>query len=144
MEKTQNYKNHVRWFPPFHFVLAPVALVLVIYWAVRLYQSPSFDQAALLLFGIALFMAVFISRLFALKNQDRIIRLEEAVRYSRLLTPELAEKASGLNLQQIIALRFASDEELAGLVERTVNGDLAAQKEIKLAVKDWRADFHRV
>ncbi|REJ78972.1 MAG: hypothetical protein DWQ47_05880 [Acidobacteria bacterium] len=144
MEKTQNYKNHVRWFPPFHFVLAPVALVLVIYWAVRLYQSPSFDQAALLLFGIALFMAVFISRLFALKNQDRIIRLEEAIRYSRLLTPELAEKASGLNLQQIIALRFASDEELAGLVERTVNGDLAAQKEIKLAVKDWRADFHRV
>ena len=144
MEKTQDYKNHVRWFPPFHFVLAPVAFVLVIYWAVRLYQSPSFDQAALLLFGIALFMAVFISRLFALKNQDRIIRLEEAVRYSNLLSPETAEKASKLDLQQIIALRFAGDEELEGLIERTVQGEFRAQKEIKLAVKNWRADHHRV
>lgn len=144
MKEAQNYRNHVRWFPPFHFVLAPLMAANLIYWAVRLYQEPGWDHAALVILGVSLIFLMLIARLFALKNQDRIIRLEESLRYSRLLTPELKERAGDLRLSQIIALRFASDEELPSLLERTLSGELKTQKDIKLAVKDWRADHHRV
>lgn len=144
MKEAQNYRNHVRWFPPFHFVLAPLMAANLIYWAVRLYQEPGWDHAALVILSVSLIFLMLIARLFALKNQDRIIRLEESLRYSRLLTPELKERAGDLRLSQIIALRFASDEELPSLLERTLSGELKTQKDIKLAVKDWRADHHRV
>lgn len=144
MKEAQNYKNHVRWYPPFHFVLAPLMTVNLVFWAVRLYQQPGWDHAALVLLGVTLIILMLVGRLFALKNQDRIVRLEESIRYSKLLPPDLASRATGLDLQQVIALRFASDDELASLVERTLNGEFATQKDIKLAVKDWRADHFRV
>ena len=80
----------------------------------------------------------------ALKAQDRVIRLEERLRHQELLTDELLAKSAALTPGQIIALRFASDAELPGLVERTLNGEFAKNKEIKNAVKNWRADYHRV
>lgn len=144
MKEAQTFKNHVRWYPPFHFILAPLMLINLIYWAVRLYQEPGWDKLMLVVLGVALIMLMLISRLFALTNQDRLIRLEERLRYERLLSPELAEKAAALRTHQMIALRFASDEELAGLVERTLAGEFSSQKEIKMSVTDWRADYHRV
>ncbi|QQS42466.1 MAG: hypothetical protein IPM63_05895 [Acidobacteriota bacterium] len=144
MKEAQNYKNHVRWYPPFHFVLAPLFAINLIYWAVRLYQEPGWDHAALVLLGISLIILMLVSRLFALKNQDRIVRLEESIRYSQVLPSDLAPRAAALDLQQVIALRFASDDELPSLVERTLNGEFATANDIKLAVKDWRADLHRV
>lgn len=144
MKEPQTYKNHVRWFPPFHFILTPLLLINLIYWIVRMFQAPGWDYAALILLGVSLILLSLVSRLFAVKNQDRIIRLEETLRYSRVLSPELAARATGLRLGQIIALRFASDEELPGLVERTLNGEFKKQNDIKLAVTGWRADHHRV
>ncbi|MCO6511564.1 MAG: hypothetical protein J5I65_12300 [Aridibacter famidurans] len=144
MKEAQNYRNHVRWFPPFHFVLAPLMAANLIFWAVRLYKEPSWDHAALLILGVSLILLMLIARLFALKNQDRVIRLEESIRYSRLLPEELVIRAAELDLQMVIALRFASDEELPSLLERTLSGELKTQKDIKLAVTDWRADHHRV
>jgi hypothetical protein len=75
--------------------------------------------------------------------QDRVIRLEENLRYAGVLPPELNARSGELTDAQRIALRFASDEELADLIERTLNGEFAKPKAIKLAVKTWRGDHLR-
>ena len=80
----------------------------------------------------------------ALKSQDRVIRLEERLRYKEVLDADLAKRASELPASQIISLRFAPDEELAGLVSQVLDGKLNSSKEIKMAIKNWRADDHRV
>jgi len=80
----------------------------------------------------------------ALTAQDRLIRLEERLRYREILSADLAKRADALTLGQIIALRFAPDDELPGLVERTLNAEFARGKDIKMAVKNWRGDHVRV
>jgi hypothetical protein len=144
MAETQNFQNHVRWFPLQHFILTPILLFFFIYQAVRLYQEPSADRAVGLLLAFALAALSVAARMQALKAQDRIIRLEERLRYKELLPPALAAKASNLRTSQIIALRFASDEELPALVERALSGEFKTTKEIKQAVKNWRGDYLRV
>ena len=144
MAETQNYDNHTRWFPPFHFVLSPLMLANLIYWIVRFFQNPGWDNGELVILGVALLVLTFVARIFALRVQDRLVRLEERLRYERLLDPETAAKASDLRVSQIIALRFASDEELPALVQKTLNGEFSSTKEIKLAVTNWRPDYLRV
>jgi len=73
-----------------------------------------------------------------------VIRLEEKLRYRELLANELAAQVSEISLGQLVALRFAPDEELSELLTRTSRGEFAAPKEIKLAIKNWRGDYHRV
>ena len=110
----------------------------------RLYQEPNWDRAENLLLAISLITLSIAARLQALKAQDRVIRLEELLRYKEILPQDLYEKAKNLRAGQIIALRFASDGELAELIRRTLNGELKTSKEIKLAVKNWRGDYLRV
>jgi hypothetical protein len=144
----QNYSNHTRWYPLFHFVVMPLLVLNFLSHLVRLFMAaPDSGRKTLAfwtLLSLALILLGLASRLQALKAQDRTIRLEERLRYKELLSPELAAKASDLRVGQIIALRFASDAELAGLVERTLNGEFASTKEIKQAIKDWRGDYLRV
>ena len=97
-----------------------------------------------LLLSITVVLLALAARMQALKAQDRVIRLEERLRYTNVLKPELSRTASAFRAGQIIALRFASDEELAGLVSRIASGDLNTSKEIKLAIKQWRPDHFRV
>ena len=144
MAETQNYGNHVRWFPLFHFVLVPLLTLNFLYQAFRLYQEPSLDRAVWVVMCLVFVLMISVARLQALKAQDRVIRLEERLRYKELLSPDLNRKAESLRIGQIIALRFASDEELPGLVERTLNGEFAKPKDIKIAVKTWRGDYLRV
>ncbi len=144
MAETQNYNNHVRWFPLQHFILSPILLFNFVYQAVRLYQTPSWDQAVALLIAFALIGAIIAARMQSLRVQDRLIRLEEGLRYRQLLAPELAAEALNLRPSQMIALRFASDEELPELIRRTVGQELKTPKEIKSAVKNWRGDYLRV
>ena len=144
MAEQQTYQNHTRWFPLVHFVLFPLLLINLIWQAVRLYQEPSWDRAEWLLMAFVFIGISIAARLQALKAQDRAIRLEERLRYKEVLSKDLAEKASNLKTSQIIALRFASDAELPDLVQRVLNGELKEQKEIKLAVKNWRGDYLRV
>ena len=148
MADTQNYSNHTRWYPLFHFVVVPLLLLNFLSHLVRLFLAPPESGRKILAFwvllSVVLILMALASRLMALKAQDRTIRLEERLRYKELLSPELAAKASDLPVDQIIALRFASDGELPGLVERTLNGEFAKTKEIKMAIKDWRGDHHRV
>lgn len=144
MQKTQNFKNHVRWYPLVHFILVPILSFNVIWQAVRLYQEPNWDRAENLLVACAFVIFAVAARSQALKAQDRVIRLEETLRYAKLLTPDLAAKASNLASGNIIALRFASDEELSELVERILNNEFQNSKEIKRAIKNWRGDYLRV
>ena len=143
MSESQNFSNHTRWLPPFHFFLAPLMLVNLIYSAVRLFQDPSLDRGMFVVLAVGLVTLTLLSRIQTLTVQDRIIRLEERLRYQKVLPPELAERAMALNTSQIVGLRFASDGELSDLVEKTLNGQLSKQKDIKLAIKDWRADLLR-
>jgi len=144
----QNYSNHTRWYPLFHFVVMPLLVLNLLSHLVRLFlAAPESGRKALAFWtvlSLALILLALASRLQALKAQDRVIRLEERLRYRELLSPELVKKAEGLRTGQIISLRFAPDDELAGLVERTLNGEFAKTKEIKQAIKNWRADYLRV
>jgi Family of unknown function (DUF6526) len=144
MSEQQNYQNHTRWFPLFHFVLMPILLINLIWQCVRLYQEPSWDKAEFVLLSIGFILLALGARLQALKAQDRVIRLEECLRYANVLPKDLAEQAAKLKPGQMIALRFASDAELPDLVGRTLNGEFASGKEIKQAVKNWRGDYLRV
>ena len=119
-------------------------LAILIYWIVRFFQNPGWDNGELVILGVALILLMFIARLFALRVQDRLVRLEERLRYDRVLDPETAAKAGELSVSQMVALRFASDEELSELVLRTLNGEFESQKDIQLAVKNWRPDYLRV
>jgi len=94
--------------------------------------------------AIAFIILSVAARLQALKAQDRVIRLEERLRYREILSTDLAEKASNFKPSQIIALRFASDSELPELVSKVISGELNSSKEIKLAIKNWRGDYLRV
>ncbi len=144
MSEKQTYANHTRWYPLVHFVITPLLIINLIWAIVCVVREFDWYRVQYLLLSITLVLMSLASRLQALKAQDRVIRLEERLRYKELLSPELAAKASDLRTGQIIALRFASDAELAGLVERTINGEFATTKEIKLAIKNWRGDYLRV
>lgn len=144
MSEQQTYQNHVRFFPLVHFFLFPALLFNLIWQIVRLYQEPSWDRAEWLFMALVFIAMNVAARLQALKAQDRVIRLEEQLRYNKLLPNNLAEQAANLKTSQMIALRFASDEELPELVQKTLNSEFATNKEIKLAVKNWRGDYLRV
>lgn len=144
MAEKQTYQNHTRWYPFVHFFLVPIFLFNLIWQAVRLYQEPSWDRAEWTFFSLALLLSLPAARLQALKAQDRVIRLEEKLRYKEVLPADLAAQAENLRTGQIIALRFAPDEELPDLVNRTLNGEFKSTKEIKTAIKNWRGDYLRV
>jgi hypothetical protein len=143
MAESQNYRNHVRWYPLQHFIIAPLVFFNLIWQSVRLYQEPNWDRAEFVLLAVLLILISLAARLQALTVQNRVVRLEESLRYKEILSPDLAIQAEQLPLNTKFALRFASDEELPKLVQRAINGEFKDAKEIKLAVKNWRGDYLR-
>jgi hypothetical protein len=141
--KPQTYANHARFDPWFHFFLAPIALIILIASIVHLVRHPHAWGVVHVVLAFALFMLVFKVRSYALKVQDRVIRLEERLRLAGLLPEPLRSRIADLDVRQLIALRFASDAEIPGLVERTLNEKLT-QKQIKQAIQNWRPDNFRV
>jgi len=147
MSEEQTYKNHTRWYPLFHFVVVPLLILNLLDHLVRIFTNTGqerVDQIFWTIMSVTLILLALSARLMALKAQDRVIRLEERLRCAQLLSPETALKANGLTASQLIALRFASDEEFGSLVERTLSGEFADTKEIKQAIQTWRPDLHRV
>jgi len=140
----QHYSNHTRWYPLFHFAVIPLLALNFLSHLIRFLMTPSWSLAFWALLGLTLILLALASRLQSLKAQDRVIRLEERLRYEEILPPELLKRARQLSTSQVIALRFASDEELPGLVERTLNGEFTKTNDIKQAVKNWRSDYLRV
>ena len=144
MTTTQTFANHTRWHPAFHFFVLPVMLINFIWSIVRFVMSPGRNSGWWIVVSLALLVLTFFVRTNSLKVQDRIIRLEEKLRYQQVLSPAVVQRSSALTLGQIVALRFAGDDELEELVSAAATGKLAKPKHIKQAIKNWRADTFRV
>ncbi|MEZ5424993.1 MAG: DUF6526 family protein [Pyrinomonadaceae bacterium] len=144
MPEKQTFENHVRWHPPFHFVLTPILLLNFIFAIVRLVMDFNIDRVAYLILAFGLILLGLLARTNALRVQNRLIFLEEKLRYREVLPADLAERAKDLPGGQIIALRFADDDELPALVERALNDEFEKPVEIKRAIRNWRGDYVRV
>lgn len=142
-ETPQNFSNHTRRDPLFHFFILPVFVITLIATIVHLVRRPGLHSAWLVVVVIAAIAAILEIRLYALKVQDRVIRLEERLRLASLLDASLRPRIPEFTEAQLIALRFASDAELPALAARALNEKLAAQ-EIKKAIQHWRPDYWRV
>jgi hypothetical protein len=146
MPEPQTYKNHTRFDPVWHYFILPVMLLNILFSiAATIHHWPNHRVLFCwwILLSIVLFMAVGTARGHSLKAQDRIIRLEERLRMSALLSPEEFKRSSALTESQLIALRFADDDELPALVKRTLDQGLT-QKQIKESINSWRPDYFRV
>ncbi len=142
-DKPQSYQNHGRLDPAFHTFLVPLALVLLIGAIVNLVRNFGWSSGFHVLAVVWAIVAMFKIRVYALKVQDRVIRLEEQLRLEALLPEPLKARLGELNVDQIIGLRFASDGEVAGLVEKTLSSQWR-RKQIKQAIQTWRPDHWRV
>jgi Family of unknown function (DUF6526) len=143
MAETQSLKNHTMFDPPFHFFLAPVGLILLIGSIWQVVKDPGWMTGIHILVILWIVILVFKTRQYALKVQDRVIRLEERLRLAAVLPASLQPRISELSIDQLIGLRFASDAELPGLVEKTLGGNWN-RKQIKEAIQNWKPDNWRV
>jgi hypothetical protein len=140
----QTLENHARWHPVFHFFILPVtsinAIVMIVV-AVRWFSWLAVWNAVM---ALALAALAVIVRFYATKNQDRIIRVEETVRLWRVLPPEMRPRIADLSTGQLIAIRFASDEEVPELIRSVLAGEVRGRQSIKKRIRNWRADTQRV
>lgn len=140
-KKNQNFKNHIRLVAGYHYLTYGLIVVLMISGVMIALQAEKLLLGLLVLMVAAILGLIgFYARSFAIKVQDRAIRAEESLRYFILTGKPISKN---LRLGQIIALRFASDEEFADLAARAEKENLSS-KEIKQAVRNWRGDYHRV
>ena len=139
----QNLSNHSRFDPPYHFFILPVFAISLIITVVHLVTHPGLHSAWLVVFMLAAIAAVFKMRLYALKVQDRVIRLEERLRLAVLLEEPLRGRIGEFSESQLVGLRFASDAELPALAARTLSERLS-KADIKKAIAHWRPDYWRV
>jgi hypothetical protein len=139
----QSFKNHARVRPPFHFFVLPVLLVNVIIALWLLVKTPALGTAWNVVFAAALLMLALMARAMTISVQDRLIRLEMRLRLQQVLPPDLVARIYELTPGQLIAMRFASDEELPELTREVLSGNLSTAKAIKMRVKNWQADLLR-
>lgn len=140
---SQNYSNHTRYDPLFHFFILPVFAITLILAIVHLVRRPGLHSVWMLVVMVAAVVAVFKIRLYALKVQDRVIRLEERLRLASLLDESLRPRIVEFTESQLVGLRFASDAELPALAARALSEKLSRDA-IKKAVQQWRPDDWRV
>lgn len=139
----QNLKNHARFDPSFHFFLALVVFANLVVAIVYLVRYPRFPAAWLVVLSIAAIVLTFKLRLYSLKVQDRVIRLEERLRLQALAPPEWQGQIGRLSEDQLIGLRFAGDDEVVALARQALDENLD-RKQIKQRVRNWRADTWRI
>src|SRR5260370_823810 len=129
--------------PTFHFFLLPLGLVAIILSVIRIIHRPTIASTLLLILAVGFVMIAAKTRGYSLKVQDRIIRLEERLRLAMLMPEAGRSRIGELTESQLIALRFASDDELPGLAMRALNEGLTS-KQIKSSIQSWRGDYFRV
>ena len=137
---SQTLANHTRWHAPFHFFVVPVMVINFIWSFVQFVLTPGFESGRWVVVSVALVVLTFLVRTNPLRVQDRLIQLEERLRYQQLLAPTLLPDTSSLRRGQVIALRFAADDELEELVSAVLAGKITKPKEIKRAIRNWRGD----
>ena len=142
----QNYANHRKFVPGFHFVTVGLLVLNIIWTAYRLFSGagmPLPDRVMAFVLAVALGLLAWYSRIFPLRVQDRVIRLEERLRLEQLLPADLRPRIGELRPRQLLGLRFASDEELPVLARKVLDERIASADEIKKLVRSWRADHLR-
>jgi hypothetical protein len=140
----QNFANHTKWVPTYHFFVVPVMVLNFVQSIVRLvHRGFSWDGLVGVLTALALLLFIFLARIFALRVQDRVIRLEERLRMNQLLPDDLKPRIGEFTATQLVGLRFASDQELPALASQVLNDKITDLKTIKRSVKQWRSDYLR-
>ena len=141
--QNQNLKNHSRFVPLYHYVTLPLLLLVLVGSIVNLCNSAKenlYSASLLVALTFATILAALFARSFALKAQDRAIRAEENFRHYIATGQQLDNR---LTMQQIIALRFAGDNEFVALTKKAANESMSA-KDIKAAIQNWKGDYNRV
>ena len=139
----QSLASHRRFDPLFHFFALPIVGLSVIAAIVHAVQRPNWFSAWLVLLSVALLVVSLKARMYALRVQDRLIRLEERLRLNDLIAEPLRSRICELSEGQLIGLRFASDGEVPALVEAALAKQLS-KAEIKKSITSWRGDYFRV
>ena len=142
-DRTQTYANHRRFFALYHYIALPIVALNVVYTAFLAFRAPNASTIWSFVFAIGVASGVLAARTMVLIVQNRVIRLEQRLRLVALLPDRLRGRIVELNLSQLIGLRFASDAELASLVERCLAGELKNGEDVKKAITSWQADFLR-
>jgi uncharacterized membrane protein YciS (DUF1049 family) len=140
----QSFQSHGKWVPPFHFFVLPVLLInfgFSIYWCVKMWFSIS--GVLSLVVAAALFVGMVMVRMMTMKVQDRVIRIEERIRFERVLPADMHARIGEFTIDQLVALRFASNAELPELARKVLEEKLNDRKAIKQMIKTWRPDFAR-
>src|SRR5580693_9156100 len=125
----QSFQSHAKWVPPFHFFVLPVLLINIgfqIYWCVKAF---TIGGVVSVLVAAALFVGIGTARGMALKVQDRVIRLEERIRFERVLPVDMHARIGEFTIEQIVALRFASNAELPDLARKVLDEQMVDRKE---------------
>jgi hypothetical protein len=141
--RPQTYDNHARFDPVFHFFLGPLAIATFVAAVWHAIRHPDYVSLWLSWGALLFVIAVFLIRIYSLKVQDRVIRLEERLRLATLLPDPQRSRIGELTEGQLIALRFASDAELPALTAKAIDGKMAP-KDIKKSISSWRPDYFRV
>ena len=139
----QSFKSHGRFDPPFHFFLTFISMATIIITAIYAFHHTCFYSIWLVVVSVAAFIALFKLRSYPLKVQDRVIRLEERLRLQALAPAEWHTQIYKLSEDQLIALRFASDDEVVALAKQALEENLT-RKQIKERIKSWRPDDWRI
>jgi hypothetical protein len=142
--KPQTFANHARFVPLFHFVTFGLLVLNLLYGIYAVFRWPTWHAGIDLLLAIALVLFAWSVRSFDTRLQDRIIRLEMRLRLLQVLPEELRGRIGELRVGQLIALRFAPDAELPGLVREVLEGRLQRGSEIKQRIQTWEPDYFRV
>jgi Family of unknown function (DUF6526) len=141
--EVQNFDNHAKFVPVFHFVVMPI-LLLNFFWSIyRLVHAFSMEALVSFLLAVAFILLALTARMFAVKVQDRVIRLEMRLRMRQLLSTDLQARIPEFAVGQLVALRFASDEELPELARKVLDEKLTDRKAIKKLVRNWQPDLLR-
>ena len=139
----QNYANHRRYFPLFHFFAYPIVALNVLVLFAQLVRHPGLSEAWPLVFGIGVAAGFLACRASVLTVQDRLIGLEMRLRLAAVLPSELSRRIPELRLRHLVGLRFAGDAELPQLVQRCLAGELKTADQVKREIREWRGDFVR-
>jgi len=140
----QTYANHRRFIPLYHVVTFGIFAINQVWAIVRLVKTPSWETAFGVLLAFALLCVFFFARVFPLRAQDRLIRLEMRLRLQHILPADLKPRIMDLTAEQMIGLRFASDAEMTDLVRDVLTNNIADRETIKKKIKDWTGDTLRV
>ena len=140
----QTVEKHARYVPLFHGWTFGLLLLNLVWAIIQLVRLPSVGSVIGLGFAVAVILTAFFARAFAVGVQDRVIRLEERMRLTELLPADLRPRIGELTTRQLVALRFASDAELPGLVRRVLSEELRDKNAIKRLIVTWRPDHARV